>query len=58
MFACRQQEIHAERDRKLEAARKTAANSSAPGCLKKHSGPVFRQPNDRLNPFNAKSGNW
>jgi hypothetical protein len=22
MFACRQQEIHAERDRKLEAARK------------------------------------
>jgi hypothetical protein len=40
MLAGHQQEIHAERDRKLEEARKTAADSSAAGCVK----------NERINP--------
>ena len=34
MLAGRQPEIHAERDRKLEAAATTAADSSAAGCVK------------------------
>ena len=35
MLAGRQKEIHAERDRKLEAARERPKDSSAAGCLKK-----------------------
>jgi hypothetical protein len=34
MLAGRQQEIHAERDRNLEVARKQAADSSAAGCIR------------------------
>src|SRR5437773_2700337 len=49
MLAGRQQEIHAERDRKLEAARKqrqkAAADSSAAGCVIHF---VARHPSDRL----------
>ena len=33
MLAARQQEIHADRDRKLEAGAKAAADSSAAGCV-------------------------
>jgi hypothetical protein len=39
MLAGRQQEIPAERDRKLEAAREATADSSAPGCVKERRGP-------------------
>ena len=48
MLAGRQAEIHAERDRKLEEARKQRQNSSAAGCVKNEEGQSPAQPKPRM----------